>query len=180
MTYAAFLRGINVGGNNMIGMAALKAALERAGFEGVRTYIQSGNVVFESPEKDTATLSKRIEKVVLGAFGVASRVVVVSRTQLKSVLAGAPSAWAQPDDLRCNVAFLCPPVTSKEAVKHVRLTPDVDSASAGKGVLYMSTLLSAASRSSLSKSVRTPVYGSMTVRTFGTCQKVLALMEERG
>jgi uncharacterized protein (DUF1697 family) len=60
MTYVALLRGINVGGNNLIRMVALKASFERAGFRNVATYIQSGNVVFESEDNDGGTLERRI------------------------------------------------------------------------------------------------------------------------
>ena len=59
--YVALLRGINVGGKNLIRMPALKACFEENGFEDVSTYIQSGNVLFSSSETSNAELTDRIE-----------------------------------------------------------------------------------------------------------------------
>ena len=58
--YVALLRGINVGGKNLIRMPALKAAFEAAGFEDVSTYIQSGNVLFSSPSRSARRLTEEI------------------------------------------------------------------------------------------------------------------------
>ena len=59
--YVALLRGINVGGNNIIRMTALKACFETLGFQDVSTYIQSGNVLFSTAESDTVKLTAKIE-----------------------------------------------------------------------------------------------------------------------
>ena len=60
--YLVLLRGINVGGKNIIKMADLKASFEEMGFSSVVTYIQSGNVLFQSEEKDKALLTTKVEK----------------------------------------------------------------------------------------------------------------------
>ncbi|MDG0793718.1 DUF1697 domain-containing protein [Cohnella ginsengisoli] len=67
--HIALLRGINVGGNNKIKMAELKAACERLGLEAVRTYIQSGNIVFRSDRSEEA-LREMIEATLQNEFGV--------------------------------------------------------------------------------------------------------------
>ncbi len=67
--YAAFLRAINVGGNRIIRMADLRAALESLGLARVETYIQSGNVLFHAESPDTADLEQRIEAGLAEAFG---------------------------------------------------------------------------------------------------------------
>ena len=67
-TYVALLRGINVGGKNLIKMPALKASFEANGFQYVATYIQSGNVIFGSPETRPAELTRRIETMLAAAF----------------------------------------------------------------------------------------------------------------
>ena len=59
MKYVALLRGINVGGNNKVSMTELKTCLEEAGFENVSTYINSGNVLFESEANDAVKLAQR-------------------------------------------------------------------------------------------------------------------------
>ena len=64
MTYVALLRGINVGGKNITKMAALKACLEEAGLDRVETFIQSGNVVFETRQKSLARLTAQIDAAI--------------------------------------------------------------------------------------------------------------------
>lgn len=66
--YVAMLRGINVGRGKIVKMERLRAALESLGFSGVRTYVQSGNVAFESERKPAAELSKKIEAKILRDF----------------------------------------------------------------------------------------------------------------
>jgi uncharacterized protein (DUF1697 family) len=74
--YVAMLRGINVGGHKRIKMDQLRASFEALGFEQVRTYIQSGNVVFKTRKLSSVALSKRIEEKILSDFGFPFREVV--------------------------------------------------------------------------------------------------------
>jgi uncharacterized protein (DUF1697 family) len=87
---AALLRGINVGGNNVIRMADLKEGFEAMGFDEVRTYIQSGNVIFRATESDLAKLAGRIEKALGARFHYDSRIVVRSHEQLDRIVRKAP------------------------------------------------------------------------------------------
>jgi uncharacterized protein (DUF1697 family) len=73
--YIAMLRGINVGGHKRIKMDKLRASFEALGFEQVKTYIQSGNVVFKSAKLSPASLSKRIEEKILADFGFSASVI---------------------------------------------------------------------------------------------------------
>jgi uncharacterized protein (DUF1697 family) len=177
MKYVALLRGINVGGRNIIKMAALKACLDRHGFRNVATFIQSGNVIFESDERNAGSLTTQIEGALSKMFDYDSRVVLRSHAQLKAVVAGVPAAWKTRTDLRCNIAFLREPVTARHALAQVDVEPRVDSIKQGKGVLYLSTLESGLKRSRFTKLIGKPVYQHMTIRNYNTCQKLLALME---
>ena len=78
-TYISMLRGINVGGHKRIKMNQLRNSFEALGFEQVKTYIQSGNVVFRAGKLSTVTLSRKVEAKILNDFGFA--VSVISRTQ---------------------------------------------------------------------------------------------------
>lgn len=179
MTYVALLRGINVGGKNITKMTALKVCLENAGFDRVETFIQSGNVVFETRQKSTAKLTAQIDTAIDTAFGIDPRVVVLSRDRLKTVLAEAPAAWRSRTDLRMNIAFLRPPVSAAVALKEVDVRPGVDAVEAGAGVLYMSTTLRDLAKSRMSRIVTKPVYQQITIRTYSTCQKIQSLMALR-
>jgi uncharacterized protein (DUF1697 family) len=178
--YLALLRGINVGGNNIIKMTMLKACLEKRGFENVSTYIQSGNVLFTSAEKNVDRLTTKIEQVLSREFNYESRVVVVSRDTLARAVNEAPKGFGkQPLKYRYDVIFLKPPLTANEAMKSVNVEDGVDAAYKGKGVLYFSRLISKASQSYLSRIVGLPVYQNMTVRNWNTATKILALMDSR-
>ena len=93
-TYVALLRGINVGGRNLIRMPALKACFEDNGFEDVSTYIQSGNVLFATAEKGSKALTERIEAMLADAFDYVPTVVVRSRKQMRAIVEGAPKGSA--------------------------------------------------------------------------------------
>ena len=177
MKYVALLRGINVGGRNIIKMAALKECLEQQGLRNVATFIQSGNVIFESGERKAGKLTTQIEAALSKMFDYDSRIVLRSHAQLKAVVAGAPTPWKTRTDLRCNVAFLREPVTARQALAEVDSEPQVDSVKEGKGVLYLSTLLSGLKRSRFPKVIGKSVYRHMTIRNYNTCRKLLALME---
>ena len=179
MTYVALLRAVNVGGKSIMKMAALRNCLDLAGFRRVATYIQSGNIIVETDDRKLQSVTLRIERALCTTFGYESRVVILSHAQFGRALADAPSSWPRGGHLRRYVAFLRPPVTAKQALEQVEIKKGIDSVSAGKGVLYMSTLLSGVKRSGLTKLVGKPVYQDMTIRNYSTCLKILELLEER-
>ncbi|MDQ3005328.1 MAG: DUF1697 domain-containing protein [Chloroflexota bacterium] len=177
--YLALLRGINVGGNNIIKMADLKACFENMGFTEVLTYIQSGNVLFKSDEKDKTKLTKKIEQRLSERFSYKSRLVVVAYKELKKAVDEAPRGFGKElDKYRYDVIFLKEPLTPVEAMKNVSIKDGVDSAYAGKSVLYFSRLISKASQSHLTKTIKLPVYQNMTIRNWNTTTKLLTLMEK--
>ena len=175
--YVALLRGINVGGKNLIRMPALKAAFEADGFEDVSTYIQSGNVLFASSDTRSAALTDRIEAMLAEAFDYVPTVVVRSKKQLRAIVDGAPKGFGgQPAKYRYDVIFLKEPLTARKAIGEVPTNPAVDTAHAGMGVLYFSRLTAKATASRLSKIVSSPIYPSVTIRNWNTTTKLLSLM----
>ena len=177
--YLALLRGINVGGNNIIKMTDLKACFENMGFTHVVTYIQSGNVLFKSAEKGKTKLTNKIEQVLSERFKYKSRIVAVTHMELKRVVKESPKGFGKDvDKYRYDVIFLKEPLTPKEAMKNVSIKKGVDTAYAGESVLYFSRLISKASQSHLTKIITLPVYQNMTIRNWSTTTKLLALMEK--
>lgn len=175
--YVALLRGINVGGNNLIKMVELKACFEQEGFREVRTYIQSGNVVFDAPAMGRAKLTKQVEEAITTAFSVSSAAVVRSRQQMQEIVDGAPTGFGKRAGYRYDVIFLKEPLTAAAALRDVPVREGVDEASAGKGVLYFSRLISRATQSRLGKIVGLPMYKSVTIRNWNTTTKLLQLMQ---
>jgi uncharacterized protein (DUF1697 family) len=176
--YLALLRGINVGGKNIIKMADLKACFEEMGFANVRTYIQSGNVLLESAENDKAAFTTKVEVGLSKRFNFVAKVVVISQKELAGVVKSAPEGFGGDDKkFRYDVIFLKEPLTPKEAMQSVKIREGVDTAHAGKQALYFSRLISRASQSYLTKIIGMPVYQNMTIRNWNTTTKLLALME---
>lgn len=90
MIFAAFLRGINVSGQKIIKMKELVKALTDSGFERVKTYIQSGNVIFESQKKNAASFPKDISRIIQKSFGHDVDVIVISQRELGKIIDKAP------------------------------------------------------------------------------------------
>jgi uncharacterized protein (DUF1697 family) len=177
MRYLALLRGINVGGNNLIRMPELRASFERAGFKNVTTYIQSGNILLESKLKNPAMLSSMIEEAVAREFGCITLAVVVSQKQLESIVMKAPLNFgADPVQYRYDVIFMKPPLRAREVLPTISMKAGVDEAFESNGVLYFTRLTKRATQSHLPKLVSMPAYKSMTIRNWNTTSKLHRLM----
>jgi uncharacterized protein (DUF1697 family) len=176
--YLALLRGINVGGKNLIAMADLRSAFVTAGFDDVSTYIASGNVLFRT-ERPGASLQDEIEGMLRKRFGIPLVVVVRSHRQLRAVVAKAPADFlALTGTHHRDAVFLRSPLTSPQAMKVVRLRDGVDQAWAGAGVVYFARLSAERQRSLMSKIVGTPAYQLMTIRSWSTTTRLLTLLQE--
>jgi uncharacterized protein (DUF1697 family) len=90
MKYVAILRGINVSGKNLIKMDALKITMEKIGFQSVSTYIQSGNICFESNLKDTIEIASIIKNGIKENFNLNVRVLVLNKEEFDKILIENP------------------------------------------------------------------------------------------
>ena len=179
--YVALLRGINVGGGNLIKMSDLKACLEASKLQNVATYIQSGNVLFETAEADHAKLVMRLENALSKTFSpYQARIVLCPHAKLRQIVRSAPKGFGgQPAKYRYDVIFLKGPLTAREAMKSVAAKEGVDEAFAGPDVLYFSRLIAKAAQSHLTRIVGAPIYQALTIRNWNTTTRLLALMDER-
>jgi uncharacterized protein (DUF1697 family) len=174
--YVALLRGINVGGSNIITMASLKACFEDLGLADVATYIQSGNVIFSTPVADHTRLEHTIEDALSQRFRYKSKVVLVSSDKLKRIVEEAPKGFGSNSrSYRYDVVFLKKPLTPQAALNAVEIKEGVDRVSAGSHALYFSRLISRATQSRLSRIVQKPEYQNMTIRNWNTTTRLLAL-----
>ena len=89
-SYIALLRGINVSGHKIMRMEALRACFEGLGFQKVRTYVQSGNVVFEAGKELAGELSNKIGKCILSEFGFPVSIVVRTAEEMENVVRDNP------------------------------------------------------------------------------------------
>jgi uncharacterized protein (DUF1697 family) len=179
--HLALLRGINVGGRNVIQMADLRASFEDHGFQDVTTYIQSGNVLFNSGSSSHSELARELEEMLARAFDYRATVVLRSRDQMLDTVSRAPRGFgSEPEKYRYDVLFLKEPLEPETAMESVRAREGVDEAHVGVGALYFARLISRASQSQLSRLASQPVYQRMTIRNWRTTTKLVQLMEKRG
>lgn len=177
--YLALLRGINVGGNNIIKMSALKECFEEMGLNDVQTFIQSGNVIFSSSMSET-TLCARIEKALSKTFNYKANVVLLSEREFIKTIASAPKSFGQePTRYRYDVLFLKKPLTAKQAIKDVPLKEGVDAIHAGAGALFFTRQIKDITKSRMNKIVALPVYKQLTIRNWNTTTKLHTLLTTR-
>ena len=103
-TYISMLRGINVSGQKKIRMAELKSLYESLEFGNVQTYVQSGNVIFDSEEKDVTKLGYEIEAQIESTFGFSVPVLIRSGDEFKRIIENHP--FAGEDAIKVLVTFL--------------------------------------------------------------------------
>lgn len=115
-TYIALLRGINVSGQKLIKMADLKSLLEETGFKNVSTYIQSGNIIFNSADKNSAKTESKISSAIKKRYGFDVQVIVISPDYLEQILKNNPFIKKNVNIERLYVTFLADK-PSKENIK---------------------------------------------------------------
>lgn len=176
--YVVLLRGINVGGKNKIAMSSLRALLEELGFEGVATYIQSGNAMLRS-RLDADAVARKIENALGGAFRLDSEVIKVlalSRGQLQAIVDRRPKGFGdEPGTYHSDAIFLMG-IGAEEAFEVFSPREGVDAIWRGDGVVYSQRLSAQRTKSRLGRIVASPLYKSMTIRSWSTTLKLLELL----
>ena len=180
--YLVLLRGINVGGKNSVPMGRLRELLEELGYSDVATYIASGNVMLRSDRSPTQ-VKREIEAALPKTFRLDSELIavrVLTRAQLRAVVKNKPRGFGEhPDTYHSDAIFLIG-ITATTAMKVFDPHPDVDRIWPGTGVIYSQRLSAQRTKSRLNKAITTPLYKSMTIRSWATTTKLLDLMESAG
>jgi uncharacterized protein (DUF1697 family) len=188
-SHVALLRGINLGGRNKVPMAELREVVTSLGHTGVTTYIQSGNVLFSTPESDTARLAAALEEAITKAFGLAVSVVVLSRDELAGIMDSNPYP-DEPKPQYVHVVFLGSEPTRdlldriKAAESTAAAKGSRDTVTAAGQALFLHTP-DGYGTSELAQAVfriiGPPGQASAmaTARNWATCTKLLSLCEEK-
>jgi uncharacterized protein (DUF1697 family) len=178
--YIALLRGVNIGGRNKISMQELKTAFENHGFQNVLTYINSGNILFDSvlSESDAKTTC---ETIVKATFGLDIPVRITTATELQDVLRCAPDWWDNAVDTVHNAIFVIPPMTAEEICKQVGEAKSEFEKVACCG----SVILWSAARATFSKTRWSKLAGiktansAVTIRNANTTKRLLELAKNQ-
>jgi uncharacterized protein (DUF1697 family) len=175
VTYVAFLRGINVGGNNIIKMADLRDALTQAGFQWVKTYIQSGNVIFQSEIAQKNIIEKNLEKLLSGTFHYTARVLVRSKKDMQDTVNHLPKIFEN-TERKHNIIFLSDQINSRDILTKFEIKKEIEEISYRPWVLFWSAKMDTITRSNMLKLSTRKEYQEMTVRNINTTKKIMELM----
>jgi len=178
ISYVALLRGINVGGHASVSMKALKSCFEKLGFQGVSTYINSGNVIFRNSRKSISTLVQHIESGIKKHCKMDIRVVVKSKRDIATICKRLPQRWVTDKAMRTDVMFLWDDVDTPELISQIATNPDVDHLVHTKGAVIWNVDRRDYGRSKLPKIIGTRLYKNMTARNANTTRKLLELMSQ--
>ena len=123
----SMLRAVNVGGHNKIKMEALRALYESLKLRDAQTYVQSGNVIFRSDERDVARLTKRIEDGIERKFGFRPNVILRTAAEMREVIARNPFAkrrGIEPSKLLVSFLASDPGAEAREKVRQMKCDPE--------------------------------------------------------
>ena len=176
--FVALLRGVNVGGNNMISMSSLKKSFEALGFPHVTTYINSGNIIFTTKEKDARKLEKRIEQMLSKEYELGSRVVVRSLPEMEQLVKNLPRSWSADSRWRYNVIFLRHSIDSEAILADLPANSEIEEIVYRPGALLWSAQATEMNRTNLAKLSSRKVFQDMTVRNLNTTNKLCDLMKK--
>ncbi|MGO1059640.1 DUF1697 domain-containing protein [Planococcus sp. FY231025] len=178
MIYAALLRGINVGGNNKVNMKELKQVFEEAGMTSVKTYINSGNIVFADAGRAKQEIMAVLEEAIFAHFGLRIKVLVYSIDEYTRIAEAVPDDWTNDDRLKSDVLFLWEEADEEAVMEQLPLKPEIDRAHYVAGAILWSVDRDKVTRSGMSKIVGTKLYKLVTIRNVNSVRKILELMKE--
>jgi len=120
------LRGINIGPHKRMKMEKLRASCESLGFEEVKTYIQSGNIVFRAGKMRAEALSKKLEEQIVRDFGFSSDIIIRSKQELERIVTGNPLLRRALDESKLHVGFAreAPSPAAIRKLESLTLEPD--------------------------------------------------------
>lgn len=177
MIYIALLRGINVGGNAKVEMKKLKVTFENLGFTKVKTYINSGNVIFEDLQQTQQNIVDSIEKEIFRDFGFGVKVLVRDLNSIQNVVEHIPEDWQNNSQMKTDIMFLWSQIDSIDVLNQFKSKPGIDNFIYTAGAVVWNIDRSNYNQSLVPKMLGSKLYSQMTVRNVNTVRKVYDLMQ---
>ena len=173
--YIALLRGINVGKNRRVDMKKLKMLFERLGFINVLTYINSGNIIFES-DKKVLEIRREIEPAMKKEFKFDIPILIKSRMEMQKIAEAIPKEWQNDTKQRSDVAYLFNEIDFEETLDEIPVNREYTDIRYTKGAIFWNIDRANYNKSRLNKLIGHKIYQLMTVRNVNTA-RFLARME---
>jgi uncharacterized protein (DUF1697 family) len=175
--YIAFLRGINISGKNKVSMAELKQGFEKLNYAEVKTYLNSGNVIFLSDEADTINLTSQIEEMIKKQFRLDIPVFVISKEELEDILYHAPDWWGdESKEIYDNLIFIIPPATFKDVYEIGEPKEELEKIEEYKETVFWSFNRKDYQKTNWwSKTASANISSKLTIRTANTVRKIVGM-----
>jgi len=178
ISYLALLRSINVGGKNVIKMDFLKQIFENMGFYDVKTYIQSGNVLFKDIEMEKEKLARKIEEALFKYTNYEIMVLVITFSDLEKIIKEIPKDFDNNiKKYTYDILFLMDTLKPKEIINKIKIIEGEDKIYEGKKSLYVKRLSEKLTGSYIVKVLK--ISSNITVRNFKVTKELYELMLER-
>lgn len=177
MKYIVLLRGVNISGKNKVSMSGLKTEVESIGYKEVFTYLNSGNLVLNT-EKEMEVILKDIKDLLISKFNIDVPLVIVSLSELESILSKSPSWWGTTDkSVYDNIIFLTEGTTTKEVIDVIgEPTENIDKIFPLDNAIFWSFDLKNYRKSSWwIKTSSASIKDKITIRTSNTMKKMFEL-----
>lgn len=173
--YIALLRGINISGKNKIPMIDLKKSFESLGFTSVKTFLNSGNVIFSTHETNVKELIKRIEDMIQKEFGLDIPTFVILQSDLLDILSHAPNWWGSDNkEIYDNLIFIIPPASFKDVYDEIgEPKEELEQIENYKEAIFWSFKLKFYQKTNWwSKTINAKISNKLTIRTANTVRKI--------
>lgn len=178
MKYIALLRGINISGKNKISMSELKLELEKNKYQNVSTYLNSGNVIFESDIDNKESIMQEIHKIIKNKFNLEIPVFIMTAFELEDILNNNPNWWGTDNkEVYHNLIFIIPPTKYKDVYNTIgEPKEDIEKIKEYNNSIFWSYDLKNYRKSNWwSKTASTNISDKITIRTANTMKKVLEI-----
>jgi uncharacterized protein (DUF1697 family) len=158
-------------------MPHLRGVFERLGFDAVKTYINSGNVVFRTKAGDRGRLTRKIEKAIEEEFATPVAVALRDLPEIEKLLAKIPDDWVNDKTWRCDVMFLWPEFDRKAVLREFSVNPDIEDVRYLPGAVVWHIAAKDVTKSRRNKMFGTPLYRGLSIRNVNTVRKLAQLMQ---
>lgn len=179
--YILFLRGINISGKNLISMCSLKNCMEEIGFKNVITYLNSGNVIFESDIENRNIMSKTIDDMLKEKFNLHVPIHLLSASELEDIINNHPIWWRSSDkSVYDNIIFVITPTNAEEVYNEIGCNSnEIDQTCNYKNIIFWSYDLNNYRKSVWwKKTANSNIANKITIRTANTVKKLLKLCQD--
>ena len=182
MKYIALLRGINISGKNKISMSELKKILEENRYKNVITYLNSGNVIFESNTDNKENMMQDIYKIVKNKFNLEIPIFIISQLELEDILNNNPEWWGTENkEIYDNLIFIIPPTKYEEVYNTIgNPREEIEKIKEYNNSIFWSYDLKNYRKSNWwNKTASTNIKDRITIRTANTMKRILEICKKQ-